>query len=249
MTCLEDGVVSSYIGETHRTLWDRMIEHESGNRNKERETPLGRHWIEHHPNRDTPPETSHEVISKHHTSTQRQIWEAIKIDAEDCDNLMNNKSEWRQNSIPRMVLEKRDHQDETPSQERRPETPQVISGETSSGRDDSHSDFGSQYIQRKRRRKENEERQRQMDLNLGETKERHQENFGSTAGPTGVGEGVKLKIFSLGKDITSMMNRQSTFGRQRKRQGRRKENGDIRETETAGRLVARGQKRQNRDMF
>ena len=120
--------------------------------------------------------------------------------------------------------------------------------EETSGRDDSHSDFESQYRQRKKRRKEEEERQRQLDLDLGETHER-QEDFGSTSEPTGVSEGVKPKIFSLGKDITSMMSRQSTFGRQRRRQGRRKETGDIRETDIAGSLVARGRKRQNRDMI
>ena len=67
-------------------------------------------------------------------------------------------------------------------------------------------------------------------------------------GPTGLGEGVNVRIFSLGKEITSLKGRQPAFVRQRKRQGRRNEPGDTKETENVGNL-ARGRKRNNIDMI
>ena len=106
LTCLEaTGKRVHYVGESHRSLLDRSREHESEVRSKSESNAMARHWIHEHPDLQEPPEYSFEVIKKHRTSLERQLNEALTIDQEDCDLLLNAKGEWGFNLIPKLETE------------------------------------------------------------------------------------------------------------------------------------------------
>ena len=52
---------------------------------------------------DVPPEYSYQLISKHRSSLQRQLEEALQIQREKCDLLLNSKGEWGINLIPQLT--------------------------------------------------------------------------------------------------------------------------------------------------
>ena len=43
------------------------------------------------------------MIKRHKTTLERQIWEAIFIENENCEVTMNSKAEWGRNKIPRLI--------------------------------------------------------------------------------------------------------------------------------------------------
>ena len=60
-----------------------------------------KHWKSFHPSKTTPPKFTVKILSSHKSATERQISEAIAIEESDYDNLLNSKSEWGMNAIPR----------------------------------------------------------------------------------------------------------------------------------------------------
>ena len=95
-----------YWGESHRTLYDRISEHFQDLKEMKEETPLVNHMLLHHPG-DTP-EFSIKAERSYKTSLGRQIGEAIKIGMSESRFLMNSKTEWGGNKIPRVVVEDED---------------------------------------------------------------------------------------------------------------------------------------------
>lgn len=51
----------------------------------------------------TPPEFKFTMTGRHKNSLARQITEALQIENETCDNLVNGKEEWGRNMIPRLI--------------------------------------------------------------------------------------------------------------------------------------------------
>ena len=45
---------------------------------------------------------SFHLISRHRTALERQIWESLYIENEECDDLLNGKGEWGLNILPRL---------------------------------------------------------------------------------------------------------------------------------------------------
>ena len=62
-----------------------------------------KHQVNDHKESDKP-EFTFKVHKSYTSSLERQIKEAIKIDEEPVDALMNSKSEWGLNSIPRITV-------------------------------------------------------------------------------------------------------------------------------------------------
>ena len=101
--CKEKGLKSLYIGETHRTMWDRIQEHFSKLESGANYSALLKHWRALHQDTLRQPRFTAKKVGAYKTSTVRQIREAIRIDAADYHHLMNSKSEWGQNAIPRQT--------------------------------------------------------------------------------------------------------------------------------------------------
>ena len=99
--CKDKGLKSLYIGETHRTLWDRTSEHLSKLESRAKDSALLKHWRTVHPENHQEPDFIVKKVGAYLSSTERQIREAIRIDMAQYDHLMNSKGEWGQNAIPR----------------------------------------------------------------------------------------------------------------------------------------------------
>ena len=106
--CLSVETKSVYIGETHRTLGDRIGEHFSALQKQSSTSCLVKHWEEFHGGNSDPPGYSVKILGRHRSSTERQISEALAIEYGDHHNLLNSKSEWGMNSIPRQGVKFRD---------------------------------------------------------------------------------------------------------------------------------------------
>ena len=99
--CLECNHI--YWGESHRTWYDRSQEHGTALKNMDEKNPLVKHQMLHHPGRS--PNFKFKVDKTWKSSLGRQIREAILINQEDPNRLMNSKSEWGNNGIPRITIE------------------------------------------------------------------------------------------------------------------------------------------------
>ena len=100
-----------YIGETHRTMHDRISEHWDDLNNKREENPLVKHAAIHH--NGIPPTYTCKAIKTYRTSLSRQIGEALAINNTDARILMNSKAEFGQNSIPRISIEGQETKDDS----------------------------------------------------------------------------------------------------------------------------------------
>ena len=92
-----------YRGETHRTFYDRSMEHHEDLKKFKEENPLVKHTMIHH--QGITPSFTFEVNKAYKTSLSRQIGEAIMINSTDQSKLMNSKSEFGMNAVPRVVIE------------------------------------------------------------------------------------------------------------------------------------------------
>ena len=58
--------------------------------------------MDHHPDMKDPPSYSFKIIKRHKTCLERQLHEALAIENMKPDYIMNAKSEWGRNRIPRL---------------------------------------------------------------------------------------------------------------------------------------------------
>ena len=94
LKCQENNRKAMYIGESHRTWWDRSGEHLAALKYKRESNALVKHWILNHEGMQSPPQFKFEVITTCRSSLERQIKEAIAIQNIETDILMNSKGEW-----------------------------------------------------------------------------------------------------------------------------------------------------------
>ena len=165
--CKEAGKPKAYIGETHRAFGDRTAEHSKALEDKDRKNALVKHWLEDHSGEEAAPQYSWEIVKKHKTSLERQIWEALHISNTREDALLNSKTEWGQNPIPRTVVNFLDSQleehEHTHKGESNGQVPQAAKRQRHEEEEETHpanretekpsGDFHSQYKKRKKRLK------------------------------------------------------------------------------------------------
>ena len=160
ITCLECksvGTTSQYLGETHRTQFDRIQEHFKLLENRSKESALLKHWEAFHEGKNNP-KFSVRRVGSYLTTTERQIREALKIEAKEYDHIINSKAEWGMNSIPR---QKSVYKDEITAGNQAPvRPPEELSsteevGEISQNKrlPDTDTLFSSQYSQRRKRQR------------------------------------------------------------------------------------------------
>ena len=81
---------------------DRSKDHEKDIRGKVTSNAMVRHWPECHQDSENPPNYTYEVIAQYKSSLQRQLMEALLIDREECDVILNGKGEWGIYLVPRL---------------------------------------------------------------------------------------------------------------------------------------------------
>ena len=118
-----------------------------------------------------PPPFTVEKLASHRSATERQIGEALEIEKGDFDELLNSKSEWGMNRIPRQVIQEEDvnpqpHHEAATQGKRGPplgdeDEDQHLQGAPKSDR---NSAFDNQYTQRRKK------------IRLAKRLAKHQEN-------------------------------------------------------------------------
>ena len=98
----------TYWGESHRSWHDRSEEHIKALKSGNQGNALVKHQTLHHP--DETPNFQFKLHKSWKTSLQRQIQEGLLIQNTDTDLLMNSRSEWGNNGIPRIVIQDTRHQ-------------------------------------------------------------------------------------------------------------------------------------------
>ena len=137
------------MGETHRSLLDRALEHEAAVRSGTEGNAMARHAIEFHPEmEEEKPVFTYEVIRSYKTSLARQLDEALLIEREECTTIMNTKGEWGINLVPRLVTE-----DNSGFLKQKPEDKSSTSAKRPPPESREVSHFENQFKQRKKRKK------------------------------------------------------------------------------------------------
>ena len=96
-----------YLGETGRTLFERVNEHIALYRNHDFSSFMFKHWALNHPESVSAPKFVFKVVKKHKDVLSRMVHEAILIGKHAS---MNSKSEWRGFQVKRLTIEKTDWQ-------------------------------------------------------------------------------------------------------------------------------------------
>ena len=99
--CSVEGKTAIYWGESHRTWWDRSENHWMALESGDKEYAVVKHMANCHPN--TQWNFKFELHGTWKSSLERQVREAMLIDGTPKEHLMNSKSEWGSNSIPRVT--------------------------------------------------------------------------------------------------------------------------------------------------
>lgn len=94
MECKEEQKEAHYIGETHRSFWDRAKEHHKALKDKDKIYAVMKHWELCHPELEEPPPYQYKVLKQLRYSLHRQITEAIEIGGREEGTLLDSKAEW-----------------------------------------------------------------------------------------------------------------------------------------------------------
>ena len=100
---IDEGDVGIYVGETSRTLVERVTEHATAAENVDVENFITKHWALKHRSLGSYPKMKFRVLKQCKDALTRQVSEAVWI--ENCSN-MNSRSEWGKNSLSRLKVDK-----------------------------------------------------------------------------------------------------------------------------------------------
>ena len=107
LLCMDNGLNTLYIGETHRTWGDREADHQKALEDSNTEYGIVKHHSEHHTLLG--PSFKYEGGGTcFKSSIERHIMEALMIQNTPRDITMNRKSEWVLNYLPQLVASPRD---------------------------------------------------------------------------------------------------------------------------------------------
>ena len=104
--------VYRYTGTTSRSLHERGKEHLKGFLNKDENNALNKHSEDKHDGEFV--EFEMKIVKQHFSAFSRLIHESVRIDRSSRDNsisILNSKSEWGFNKLPRLVIERDENVD------------------------------------------------------------------------------------------------------------------------------------------
>ena len=98
-----------YVGETSRSLRERLGEHIKGASRMVDDNFINKHGLEKYPERDDPPAFIFRINKVHKDPLSREIHEAVlNQKVRDEDQVLNSKSEWNKTSLSRLCIQKSD---------------------------------------------------------------------------------------------------------------------------------------------
>ena len=98
--------VSKYTGQTSRSLYQRGKEHLTGFLKKDENNALYKHSVDKHDGEYV--EFEMKVVKQHFSAFSRLVHESVRIKRNYRDSsisVLNSKSEWGSNKLPRLVIE------------------------------------------------------------------------------------------------------------------------------------------------
>ena len=108
LSCKVKGVKKQYWGETHRTWGDRAADHVQALRDTNLDYGIVKHQVNDHPGQV--PNFAYVAQKSWKTALERQVAESLLIDEAENESLLNSRSEWGQNAVPRIRIQREDGQ-------------------------------------------------------------------------------------------------------------------------------------------
>ena len=93
-----------YLGESSRSLHERMVEHMYDAKTLDPGSHIAKHWMLHHPSLNTMPPFEYKIVRKYKDCLSRQLGEAVAI-MRCPDELLNGKCDYLVNCISRVVVD------------------------------------------------------------------------------------------------------------------------------------------------
>ena len=103
--CARKGVRKKYWGETGRSSYERCKEHWDLWRNRKESSCLWKHSMEEHGGGLKEEDVLVKVEEQSRTTLSRQVGEGVRIEEEEPGALLNSKSEFGHNRVPRLRIE------------------------------------------------------------------------------------------------------------------------------------------------
>ena len=97
-----------YIGETSRSLYERVGEHFEDANKLERESHMVKHWFLHHQEETKAPKFKFRILGQYRDAMTRQIKEALRV--QNRPGNLNSKGEFGGQTIPRLVVEQSEYE-------------------------------------------------------------------------------------------------------------------------------------------
>ena len=98
-------MVGVYVGETARSLYERIGEHWQDVKGGKEESHMLKHWQECHSQEDGDPKFRVRKVGSFRDPLTRQISESVRIDLRG-ENVLNSKTEYSRCRLPRLTIDK-----------------------------------------------------------------------------------------------------------------------------------------------
>ena len=98
-----NGRIGIYIGESSRSLYERVHEHMKDARKFTEKSHIIKHWMNTHPELENQPAFKFRILKVHKDCLSRQLGEAVTIWLSK-DSLLNSKNEYLSNCITRITV-------------------------------------------------------------------------------------------------------------------------------------------------
>ena len=95
-----------YVGETSRIMYERCKEHINDGKTGKDDSHIAKHWEERHPG-EAMPEFRFRMVKSFQDPLSRQVAESVRIDLRG-ENILNSKTVYSRNKLPRLVVQKED---------------------------------------------------------------------------------------------------------------------------------------------
>ena len=105
--CLEcmsgEKELAVYVGESARSASERMTEHMENARDRRADSHIYKHWSIQHAGKET--KFSFKILGFFDAPLERQVGEAVRIALTGAGSILNSKSVFNRNPLPRIVAQ------------------------------------------------------------------------------------------------------------------------------------------------
>ena len=93
-----------YVGESSRSIYERVKEHMADREELEEDSHQVKHWITSHEEQLAPPKFIFKIVKSFHDPLTSHLAEAVRIDLRG-ENILNFKAEYSRCRVPRLRVD------------------------------------------------------------------------------------------------------------------------------------------------